>query len=486
MLFRSYVAAKLNAWIDGAKGIYYSSDQFNNATKLYYKEASKVLALGLYMDIYTDDVIDRKVKAAGMDPMEVGKFRGNDAIRTFSDPKYAEWFRRWHYERMGMGIWKYESETRDNALVTAVAQNFGVNEENELVRFRKDYFEKDGITLKEEYKQKGYRSIYDVFKYDEKNGPQFVLPGATEEQKEKVYRKFREALKRIRSGISGEVGAEDKNYVNMTIWGQLFMHYRSWLPGVLRERFGRIRYDDRTMSVHQGRYNVMFKHLFQDTSKKDPQFSQFMLGALGRMGTILLEVSYLPYAYRGLVGKEKRYMPDVERLKTEYNLWIEQNPDYKDIIKLEDYLEMRIGQVNAMIMELRVILALGVILSMIASWLLGADDDDENEWLLRTGYAILRKAHSEMTFTLNPMEYTRMTKNTIPITAILEKAAKSGWNTFDELRDAIIKENSPYDKSGWFHYSKSFGFGLINISRIMEWTEEDMKYLQEKPWTVRF
>ncbi len=41
---------------------------------------------------------------------------------------------------------------------------------------------------------------------------QFVLEGATEEQKQKVYRKFREALKRIRSGISGEVGAVFQNY----------------------------------------------------------------------------------------------------------------------------------------------------------------------------------------------------------------------------------------------------------------------------------
>ena len=480
-----YVSARINAWIDGAKGVYYSTEQFNNGVKMYYSDFSKVSALGLYMDVYTDDLVDRKLKAVGLDPMDKGKFRANDFIRSFKNKEYAEWFRNWQFDRAGMGIWKYESESRDNALIAAVSQNFGINGKNEFVRFKRDYFEKDGITLKQEYKDLGYKSMYEVFKYDEKDGPRLELQGATEQDKHKIYLRFREAVKKIRSGISGEVGAEDKSYVSTTIWGQLVMHYRSWMPGVLREKFSGISYDHRTMSAHQGRYRVVFKHLFQDTSKMDIPFTNLMLGALGRFAQINWEALYLPYAFRGLVGKEKRFQPDAERIKAEYQLWAEENPDLAEYIKEEDYLEMRTSQLRGMIMELRMVFAMAAVLWMLAS-LMAADDDDEDEWHLRSAYSIFRKAAAELTFTLNPTEYTRMTKNPIPLTSIPEKAFKSIGNTYDVFRDSIFGQNSPYDKSGWFHYSKSFVPGITNIGRLMEWSEEDKKYLQEGMFEVRF
>lgn len=480
-----YIAAVANRWIDGNKGIYYTTKQFNNAAKLYAKERSKAVALGLFVDVYSDDVIERKLKAAGMDPMETGKFMKEDAVRTFSDTRYAEWFRRWHYERMGMGVWKHESEIRDNALILAVAQNFGVNKENELVRFKRDYFEKDGITLKQEYKDLGYKSIYDVFSYDEKNGPQFVLDGATDAQKQKVFIKFREAVKRIKSGISGEVTSEEKSYVNMTIWGQLLMQYRSWIPGIIREWYGGIKYDHRTMSVHQGRHNVFYKHLFQDTSKMDMKYSEVVVGAVKRLGEVILEASYIPYAYRAMTNKETRFEPELERVKIEYKVWAEENPDQAEEIDLEGYVEMRMGQLNAMVGEVRMILLFLSVLGMLTAWM-NADDDDEDEWPLRFTYSIFRKGYSELTFPINLSEYGRAAKNPIPLMSIPETLLDSSINTFDELRDGISGENSPRDQSPWFHYSRKFGFGLVNIERLIEWTEADKEFLQDSPITTNF
>jgi hypothetical protein len=473
-----YVSAKVNAWTEGSKGVYYNSKQFINATRLFYKEHEKTMALGMFMDIYTEDVIERKLRAQGLDPHDVKEFQKESFVRTFKDQRYAEWWRNFNIDRIGMGFWQYEAESRDNALVVAASQNFGINGNNEFVRFREGDFEADGVTLKEEKRSQGFRQMYEIFSYDSENGPRFNVDNMTDAEKHKLYLRFREALKRIRSGISGEVSAEEKSYVSMTIMGQLLMQYRSWMPGVIRERFGQLTYENRTLSAHQGRYKVFFKHLFQDTSKKDIQFTNLMLTGMARLGRILAEAAYIPSAYRSLMGKEKKFTPDMQRIKLEYDVWKENNPDIAEQISLEDYAEMRVSQLTAMINEVRMIFLHASLLLMLAAWM-KEDEDDEDEYALRFGYSILRKSYAELTFMLNPLEYSRMTKNAVPLASLPENMFKATTNTFDELRDIIFGENSPYDKAGWFHYSKKFVPLFPNISRIMEWSKEDEKYLQQ-------
>jgi hypothetical protein len=472
-----YVAARANAWIEGSKGIYYNSDQWTKATRLMVSPdtAEKYLALGLYMDIYTDDLVSRKLKQAGME--EKGYWQGqlSDFGRTFQDRRYADFFRRNLSERVGMGIWVYEAERRDNNLVATVAQNYGVDPDGNFFRFKKNMFEKNGTSLKEEYVKMGYKSIWEMFSYDGEEGPGFK--NLSKEKNEEIYRSFRQAVKRIRSGISGETNSEDTAYVNLTLWGQLVMHYRSWMPGILREWFGKVRYDNRTLSVHQGRWRVTAKHLFQDGSKDTT--AALWLGALQRLGNIIFEISTIPWAYRKLTTGDGKLIPDMERIETEYNLWKENNPDLGEVVSLEDYMEMRIGQLNAMIQELRVIMAMMMFMYGM-SLLMGADDDDEDEAAIRFAYSIARKAYSELSFTINPTEYVRMTKNPIPLVSVPEIAVKSLGNTYDEMRDFLMGENSDYDRSGMFFYSRKFIPGYANVDRIMEWSKEGKEYMQNK------
>lgn len=482
-----YISAKANAWIDGAKGIYYNQKQYERATKKAYQQPKDFLALGLWMDIYTNDVIERKLKAVGMDAMDAGKSHLGFFSQTFQDTRYADYFRRYVNERSAMGIWSYESENRDNTLVNTVAMNFGIDKDGNFSRFRKDWFEKDGVTLKQEYKDMGYKSIAEIFKYDEKEGPRFEVNGKklSKQESDKLWTKFREALKRIRSGISGEVGAEERTAASMTLVGQLLMQYRSWMPGILRERFGGISHDYRTLSVHQGRYRVLGKHLFQDDTKKGDSMTSLIGVAVLRMGQIIGEASSIPGIIRKIGGGEMHFKPDLERIKVEYQLWTENNPDLAEHIKLDDYIEMRVGQLNAMIVELRMIFAFIALLWLLGQ-LLAADDDDEDEYFLRAGYGVLRKAYGELTFTVFPSEYAKLTKNPIPLVSIPLTFFSALGNTFDETQDYFFGENSPYDKADWGHYSKRFLAGVPNLSKFFEWTEEDKDYLQEGIFEVKF
>lgn len=482
-----YVSAKINAWIDGAKGVYYNQKQYEEATKKAYQNPKDFLALGLWMDIYTNDILERKLKEVGMDAMDAGKSHLGFFSQSFQDPRYGDFFRKYINERTAMGMWTYESENRDNTLVNTVAMNFGVDKGGNFVRFRKDWFEKDGITLKKEYKDMEYKSIAEIFKYDEKNGPRFEINGKklSKEESDKLWIKFREAAKRIRNGISGEVGSEEKSAASMTLLGQLLMQYRSWMPGILREVWGGISYDYRTMSVHQGRYRVLGKHLFQDDTRKGDSFKSLVGMAFFRMAQIFWEASSLGGIIRKVGGGEMSFTPDLERIKVEYQLWSENNPDLGAVINIQDYTEMRVAQLNAMIMELRMIMAFIALLMLLGS-LLAADDDDEDEFFLRMGYGIIRKAYGELTFTVFPSEYARLTKNPIPLVSIPLNISSSFVNTLDEGRDHFFGENSPYDRTDWAHYSKRFIPGIENISKFIEWTEEDKKYLQEGIFEVRF
>ena len=468
-----WVAAKANGWVEGVKGQYYNSGSWYEAAKLGWKEAEKTLALGLFMDIYSDDLLTRKLNNHMPDDDSRLARVKHYFESSFTDRVYTDKFRRYVNDRLLMGIWKAESENRDNNLVVTLSLNYGIDSLNNLVRFKRDDFEKDGVTLKQSKKDAGYQRIYDIFQYDKDSGKP-MFKGLNAKESEKLYIKFRQAVKGVKSRISGETSREEAAYANMTLVGNMAMHFRNWMPGVLRERFGQLSYDNNTLAASQGRYIATLKHLAAD--KDSTTVAAFVGSVASRLGRVLFEVSMIPQAIRYTQGKEMRFKVNADIVRNQYEVWKGNNPDLADKITFEDYLEVREAQLNAMIMELRVLLSFVALLSLLA---MGTGGNDDDEYWRRKLYAVVRKGYSELAFTINPAEYNNMIKSPIPLQSIPVKMVKGLGNTFDEMRDYVFGENSPHDKTEFGHYfAPMLGMGYMNLGRILEFTDEDRTYLQ--------
>jgi len=469
-----WVAAKANGWIEGVKGQYYNSGTWYEAAKLGWKEAEKSLALGLFMDIYSDDLLTRKLN--NQIPEDDSRLERTKHYfsSAFTDKTYTDKFRRYVNDRLLMGIWKAESENRDNNLVVTLSLSYGVDSSNNLVRFKREDFEKDGVTLKKAKTDAGFKRIYDIFQYDKDSGKP-MFQGLNAKESEKLYIKFRQAVKGVKSRISGETSREEAAYANMTLVGNMAMHFRNWMPGVLRERFGQLSYDNNTLAASQGRYIATLKHLAAD-KEGSTTVASFVGSIASRLGRVMFEVSMVPQAIRYVQGKEGRFKVNADIVKTQYEVWKGNNPDLADKITFEDYLEVREAQLNAMIMELRVLLMFVAALALLS---MGTGGDDEDEYWRRKLYAVVRKGYSELAFTTNPSEYNNMIKSPIPLQSVPVKFVKGLGNTLDEMRDFIFGENSKHDKTDFGHYfAPMIGMGYMNLGRILEFTDEDKAYLQ--------
>jgi len=258
------------------------------------------------------------------------------------------------------------------------------------------------------------------------------------------------------------------------------MQFKTWMPGLVRERFGKLRYDEHIQAVRQGRYGSYF-------SGYKPTAEELQNGfVLGYYVKEILVPNMLKTAFDlatfGLAPKMGMTRVNEIRAKAHYNAWKadmeSKNPAVAAEISFEEYLEAKQHQVTAFLVELRVILGALAFIT-----LMGADDEHGdprymNNWTTRTAYKMLRKGNSELTFMWNPSEFARLIANPIPLAKILTDAGKTITNTMDESRDLVFGENSPQDKSPMGYYTFQWAYGGTQIARLTELFETYKKPAQ--------
>ena len=150
-----------------------------------------------------------------------------------------------------------------------------------------------------------------------------------------------------------------------------------------------------------------------------------------------------------------------------------ENPSLTEKVTFEEFLEMKQNQMKAAIREMRVILGFIALTTYLGG---KAEDEDEirymDTWLTRNLYKALTKGQSELIFMWNPGEFWNIIKNPLPVIHFLQIPWKVLTNTFDETRDAIWGENSPYDKTPWLYHTLQMGPGGTQILRVIEIFEQ--------------
>jgi hypothetical protein len=164
-----------------------------------------------------------------------------------------------------------------------------------------------------------------------------------------------------------------------------------------------------------------------------------------------------------------------ERATLKYQQWLSQNPDMIGKTTFEDFLEVKQGQMKAVLVELRVILGfIGLIV-----FLGGEGDDGEkrymNNIITRNLYKILTKAESELAFMWTPNEFLKLIENPVPMASLLSLTEKSIRNFSDEMRDWARGENSPQDKTPSFYYFMQWIPGGSQLGRVFEIFDEYKK-----------
>jgi len=434
----SFLAAKTQAAIEGFKGQAYTSEQYKNSMRFSYAEREKFLALYGFFD-----------------PINVKYdfFNVSKDGTAIGDPRERNKVKRYVNSRMLLRTFSAGDEYIDEVILASLAQNFYIDENYKLRRMVDD----------EDRKNK--KSLWDTFSYS--NGEaKLDIP---EDKLEDIIIAFRGAAQATQSKIKGVIPEDDKAYWQTQIVGQILMHFKSWMPGVMRERFGKTRYNDALQLVEMGRFTAFGQELYNYEQLSIPMFAkEIVIPKLLELGKHLMW-------YKPGSGSDNR-------LELAYENWLNKNPQYKGVVSFKEFKSAQQAQMKALIIELRLILTFAMLIA-----LLGADFDDDGKkfyqemWVTRKLVAVLAKTNQEISFTYNPAEFANMIKNPIPMAGVLTDAVNVLANTYDETVDIALGEKFPLpfhkpqedDKTNPLYYTGKLIPGVSQLEKFLEIFNKD-------------
>lgn len=428
--FGALIAGKGASLFESKKRMSFTTKQLNNSHKYRVTDTQKFLATAQFFDVLAEDPTSR-----------------------LADAKAANYVVRLATARNLFYPLRRTDEHINNILLVAMAQNYGIDKNGNLVRLNKPGFDSTGI-----------KSIWELSSFNPKTG-EFKVEGITDS----AFVSFRNAVRQTSANIIGSLSQEDASRIDTNLVWNLMMQFKSWMPGIVRERVGKLRYDKDIQGLSWGR----FRAVFNDYTPTDTEISAGIKGLkfMSRIAVPMMAKGILDLVTFGIAPTLRNNRINKERAFRQYMKMVveqrEDRPEFKNVT-FEEFLEVKEGQIRAMLVELRAILGF---LSLL--FFLGGESDDGDKrwtqtWFTRTVYKTLSKGESELIFMWNPTEFARLIRNPMPLASLVTDAIKTTGNGLDEFRDIIAGENSPYDKTPMFYYTLQWMYGGPQLLRLTE------------------
>lgn len=450
----SLMSAKINTLVESNKGIIFNKTNYKESMTASWTDREKFLAINAYFDPMSHRLNNPRLA-------EENKY----GERFYSDPTMRGWINKYINSRMLMNTFSIGDQYIEELILAAMSKNYYVDELGNLKRIKNEA----DLELHKD------RLIWNLFSYSKEDGAKLNL---TEAQMMNAFESFRRAVQAGQSRVKGTISEEDKAHWQNNIVMQLVMHFKSWMPGILFERFGKVKFDNRIDSIYMGKYTSlaqefggMDKMVFSDVMKKI---------LLPKMGRLLGDVVTL-----GLFSKSR--LNDKLNKQLYFERWLDENPHHKGKVSFEEFNEVQQKQLKSVIQELRVLLLLAGLLVLLVG---GGDDDDKfyKRYLLTRKLASLMfKVQSELSFVYSPVQFSNMIKNPIPLLGLVNDAQKVITNTFDELlldpifgEERLLFGGTKKDNTPFGSQSIKALPGSAGVIRFFDFMNQDIQYSKDQ------
>jgi hypothetical protein len=231
-----------------------------------------------------------------------------------------------------------------------------------------------------------------------------VIPDV--DMKSEEWFKFRAKIKQVNKSVLGNATKDDINAIRTTQIGMMFMQFRSWMPQMVKERFGKLNYDQDLDLYTMGKARLFFGELWRRPMA-------IASSIINSSGNNMIEAA------------KQRYI--IERAQA-----IEEGRDFE--LSEAEFIDMYIGNIRSELRELTSII--GLLLLMFSAK--PGDDDDEDEKGIRKYVArALGKYYAEFSFYYLPTSLTELVKSPLPVvglaTDFLSFANASGKELFGAI-----------------------------------------------------
>lgn len=372
----------------------YSTEDLGKSQLMYLNNHSKYMALAERFNIYQE---------------------GNLAIagREFKSSSLSRYM-SWDYAYFPM---VNIDRSTDRRLFVAMLHRHAADEKGELRRL--------------DEMPEGTKSLAETL--EEKNGQ------ITTEIPDSIVNALRMRFFAESLGNRGNNTNHDAAAYQANIWFTAAMQFKTWMPPMLHERFGKARYDRAMGRYVEGRYWASVKSAIarkQDAENLEIEMSMGLMlqSTVQSMKNLILslirlnnytlserERERLNKAGKWSDPMEKRFQDRRGRLQSELNVIHNNASDpnmSKEHLSFERFVEMRQTSVRQSLAEMRAILGY-MLLSMVAAMALD-DDDEKEDYFQRQGMDLISRVMMEVAMFLNPSEFVKLTKGGIPMLGLLD------------------------------------------------------------------
>jgi hypothetical protein len=358
--------------------------------------------------------------------------------------------------------------------MTAMAQNYGITPEGSILRLNRKGQAIDATK---------YKTVLESFKMG-KNG-KYEVEGLSEEG----YKEFRAAIKNTADQIVGNMNPDDIGRTDVSLLQNQMMSFRSWIPALVREWTGELRWNKEIQSFDWGRFNALGNEFNGQFTEEQKQMGGHMLMYMKHILVPTLSKMILDLGSFGIAptllskaGIKGVKMTDVnlERAQRSFLKFQLKNPGLRDKVTFDDFLEIKQAQIRAGLMSLKFIMGFAGMAMLLAS------KDENNKPLYsknivtRDMYKVFSKAGSELTFMWNPTEFFSLISNPIPTTSLLSLVKKTAFNGIDEAHAFITGKRKPNDTTPAGYYLIQWMYGAPQLSRVLE----IYKNMQKNPYSI--
>ena len=381
-------------------------------------------------------------------------------------------------------------------ITDAVLNNYGLMKAPETEGKKRTY---DTLARLQDLPE-GSKSLAEMIEVDSDGNVTYDTNIITENQVGQIKEEIRRAI----AETYGQLSEDTLLGAQLSVIGTLATTFSTWMPSLAAKRFGRTKVIDlgnpKTNFVSVGRYRSLIYMLRADKLKVKEDGTVVAPDDLTEKDLLESIKQHSTNVLRNIVGTA-RYMltkaafskdnnENLQHLRTEFWKWSANNP--QEIEKLgrpsglttEEYQEWLFQKwldgekaaLRSAALEMYILTAIWTLMYFAK---LDYDDDGKADykkyWAARIFMKTISKTHSELIFLLDPTQIEMLLKQPLPITGMLSDLIRVGTNSADEITDAFVGEDSPYDKSPPMYYAANYFRGFRQGRRIFEPFEQDIE-----------
>ena len=406
----NFIQVRTNAYFDGLNGYFYSSKQLNQTQKMSMGSKTE---RALYNAL-------RHLFAFNADHTTVVK------RRKLSASGIQEWL---NLDTMMLGYRWGEHALTSNVGITLL-RNYGIDENGNLERLA--------------VLPKGTKSLFDRIDrnaFEKEN--RIVIEGLVDKKGDmnlELYTSIRNLAQGVSRQIKGGMNREDLIGADTSLIWSLAMSFRRWMPGMIDNRTGGIRYDSSLNAVVEGKFKAMLTDMGFFSGDPNRQLSEILTESLlPSIGKLLLDIGTFGWLFKS----GTRYKVNEQRARDLFEAYKQKYKNDPDIqrMKFENFLDYKQGQMRSAAAELFAVLSI----AMLVMHLGGKGDDGErrwrNSWFGRSSYRLLNRARREISFMFSTDDWTRtFAGQLVPLTSLIFDVQRWARNFRDEIGDIIYGE----------------------------------------------